>query len=138
MGSILRIGQLVDCPALNVYSDPRSWFDRRDEIKGIIAQHMKTQTTAHWLSILEPADVWCADVFSWSRLVEHEAFQALDMIQDVTCRDGSILRTTRCPIRIDGEIYKSSHGAPRVGQHTESIAEEFGLFARRNGSEVKR
>jgi crotonobetainyl-CoA:carnitine CoA-transferase CaiB-like acyl-CoA transferase len=134
MGSIVRIGELVGCAALQVYADPKSWFDRRDEIKGIIAEHLKTQTTAHWLAILEPADVWCADVFTWSRLVEHDAFQALDMIQDVTCRDGSILRTTRCPIRIDGEIYKSAHGAPRVGQHTQSIAEEFNLFARRNGA----
>ena len=65
-------------------------------------------------------------------------FRALDMIQDVTCRDGSVLRTIRCPTRIDGEIYKSSQGAPRVGQHTDSITEEFDLFARRNGTELKR
>jgi crotonobetainyl-CoA:carnitine CoA-transferase CaiB-like acyl-CoA transferase len=138
MGSVPKIGELIECPALNAYADPKSWFDRRDEIKGVIAQHLKTQSTGHWLATLEPADIWCADVFTWSHLVQHEAFHALDMIQDVKCRDGSVLRTTRCPIRIDGEIYKSSQGAPRVGQHTDSITEEFELFAHRNGAELKR
>jgi CoA:oxalate CoA-transferase len=134
MGSVPRIGELISCPAMNAYTDPKSWFDSRDEIKAVLAQHLKTQSTGHWLALLEPADIWCADVFTWSHLVQHEAFQALELIQDVTCRDGSVLRTTRCPIRIDGEIYTSSQGAPRVGQHTDSITEEFGLFARRDGT----
>jgi crotonobetainyl-CoA:carnitine CoA-transferase CaiB-like acyl-CoA transferase len=136
MGSVPRIGELIACPALGAYTDPKSWFECRDEIKGILARHLRTQSTSYWLAILEPADIWCADVFTWSRLVQHEAFQALDMLQDVTCRDGSVLRTTRCPIRIDGETYKSSHGAPRVGQHTDSIMKEFDLRAHRNGVEL--
>jgi crotonobetainyl-CoA:carnitine CoA-transferase CaiB-like acyl-CoA transferase len=138
MGSVTRLGELIGCPAMNSYADPKSWFERRDEIKGILAEHLKTRSTDQWLAILEPADVWCSDVFTWPRLVKHEAFHALDMVQDVTCRDGSVLRTTRCPIRIDGEIYKSSNGAPRVGQHTDSITEEFDLcVSDRNEIELK-
>ncbi|MGB7189873.1 MAG: CaiB/BaiF CoA-transferase family protein [Acidobacteriaceae bacterium] len=129
MGSVTRLGELIGCPTVNSYADPQSWFKSRDEIKGILAEHLKTRSTDQWLAILEPADIWCSDVFTWPRLMKHEAFHALDMIQDVTCRDGSVLRTTRCPIRIDGEIYKCSDGAPRVGQHTDSITEEFDLCA---------
>jgi crotonobetainyl-CoA:carnitine CoA-transferase CaiB-like acyl-CoA transferase len=57
--------------------------------------------------------------------MEHEAFQAIDFIQEVSRREGVSLRTTRCPIRIDGEIYKSPIGAPSLGQHTEAILAEF-------------
>ena len=127
MGSVTRLGELLECPAMAFYADPKSWFESRDEIKRILANHLKTRTTDEWLAVLEPADIWCSDVFTWSQLVNHDAFKALDMVQDVMCRDGSILRTTRCPIRIDGEIYKSSNGAPRVGQHTGDITEEFAL-----------
>jgi CoA:oxalate CoA-transferase len=130
MGSVTRLGELLGCPALAAYQDPKSWFARRDEIKGILVEHLKTQNTAHWLAILEPADIWCSDVFTWDRLMRHEAFRALDMVQEVACRDGSVLRTTRCPIRIDGQVYKSAGGAPKVGQHTGKIAAEFGLPAR--------
>lgn len=129
MGSITKLGELLECSDLVLYADPKSWFERRDEIKSILAEHLKTQSTDHWLAILEPADVWCSDVFTWARLVKHKAFEALEMVQDVTCRDGSILRTTRCPIRIDGQIYKSSNGAPRVGQHTNDISKEFNMGA---------
>ena len=40
---------------------------------------------------------------------------------------GADLMTTRCPIRIDGEILTSSLAAPRIGEHNDVIAEEFGL-----------
>jgi CoA:oxalate CoA-transferase len=127
MGSVTRLGELLGCPALALYVDPKSWFEHRDEIKSVLAEHLKAHTTVQWLAILEPADIWCSEVLTWSRLVNHDAFRALDMLQDIMCRDGSTLRTTRCPIRIDGQIYKSSNGAPRVGQHTEDITEEFDL-----------
>jgi len=130
MGSVTRLGELLVCPGLAAYSDPKSWFTRRDEIKRVLVEHLKTQTTAHWLAILEPADIWCSDVFTWDRLIEHKAFRELDMIQEVTSRNGSAMRTTRCPIRIDGEIYKYESGAPLVGQHTAKIIEQFGLAER--------
>src|SRR5947209_14046382 len=127
MGSVTRLGELLNCPALLAYSDPKLLFDRRDEIKGILVDHLKTQTTAHWLSILELADVWCSDVYTWPKLFQDEAFQVLDMVQEVSRRSGVSLRTTRCPIRIDGEILKSAHGAPLLGEHTEQIVREFSL-----------
>ena len=127
MSSVTRLGELLDCPALLKYVDPQTWFTHRDEIKRILADHLKTQTTSHWLSLLEPADIWCSDVFTWPRLMEHEGFKVLDMIQRVSRDNGASLLTTRCPIRVDGQIYKSSRGAPRVGEHTEQIALEYGL-----------
>ena len=131
MGSILRLGELLDCTALTVYTDPASLFDRRDEIKSILVDHLKQQTTQHWLAILEPADVWCSDVLTWDRLFAHEAFRALKMIQHIDGRPGSAtpsaMRTTRCPIRIDGELLTSSVAAPRIGEHNRPISEEFDL-----------
>ncbi|MDQ8179386.1 CaiB/BaiF CoA-transferase family protein [Pelagicoccus sp. SDUM812005] len=127
MGSIVTLGKLIGCPALEEYEDSELWFSRRDEIKSVLGKHLQVQPTKHWLSILEAADFWCADVLSWPRLWETEAFQALDFVQDVTREDGPTLKTTRCPITIDGERFKSSVGAPRVGQHTERIENEFSL-----------
>ncbi len=131
MGSILKLGQLLQCPGLAAYIDPASLFDQRDEIKSILAAHLKQQTTQHWLSILEPADVWCSDVLTWDRLFAHESFQALQMIQSIDSRprasSTSAMRTTRCPIRIDGELLTSSLYAPRIGEHNQIIADEFNL-----------
>ncbi|MCZ2151626.1 MAG: CoA transferase [Bryobacterales bacterium] len=127
MNPVTRLGELLGCPALLAYSDSRSPFEKRDEIKRILMNHLKTAATAHWLGILEPAGAWCSDVLTWPRLFEHEGFRALDMVQEVMRGKDVSLRTTRCPIRIDGEIYKSPLGAPRLGEHTAPIMEEFAL-----------
>jgi CoA:oxalate CoA-transferase len=126
MGSVVVLGKLLGSPELEAYQDTRTWFTQRDAIKRLLAEHLATQSTGHWLSILEPAGYWCSDVLTWSRLLASEPFQVLDMVQDVVCRSGVVLRTTRCPIRIDGEIFKSTKPAPAVGEHTAGIREEFG------------
>ena len=123
MGSIPTLGELLDLPALVAYRDPDSWFTERDEIKARLAKHLRNATTSHWLAILEPADMWCADVYTWPRLLEHEGFKALDMLQQVSRDDASFV-TTRCPIRIDGTVVTSSVAAPRLGEHKPLFGDE--------------
>ncbi len=127
MGSVPKLGELLGLPALAQFGDPQTWFSRRDEIKQLLVDHLKTRPTRHWLDRLVPADFWCAEVLSWSQLWNTDGFRALDFVQEVTRDDGPTLRTTRCPIKIDGEIFKSPRGAPRVGQHTQEIQTEFSL-----------
>lgn len=125
MGSIPQLAQLLQCDGLSAYTDGASAFHQRDEIKGILATHLQTDTTQKWLSILQPADIWCAEVLNWKELMQSEGFKTLEMVQEVTMEDGYQYRTTRCPIRIDGELLTSSKGSPKLGQNTESILNEL-------------
>ena len=125
MGLIPQLGELLGCEALLAFSDPKTWFEQRDEIKGILVQHLKTESTQHWLDLLEPADIWCAQVMDWGTLRKTEGYMALDMEQTIVCPAGTEIPTLRCPIRINGEVYKSTKGAPSVGQHTENLNKEF-------------
>ncbi len=127
MGSVTKLGELLELPPLAQFTDASTWFTRRDEIKQLLVDHLKTRPTRAWLERLEPADYWCAEVLNWSRLWETEAFKQLDWVQEVTRDDGPTLRTTRCPITIDGQRLTSPRGAPRVGQHTRQIQTEFSL-----------
>lgn len=127
MGSVPRLGELLKCTALLQFSNPSTWFEERDAIKSLLAEHLKTEGTKYWLSILEPADIWCSDVLTWPALVQHEGFQILNMQQEIRSRNGTVINTTRCPIRIDGEVYKSPDGAPGIGQHSDEIIKEFSL-----------
>jgi CoA:oxalate CoA-transferase len=127
MGSLVQLAGLLECPALLAWSAPEAAFDQRDEIKALLAEHLTQRTTEQWLARLEPADYWCADVFTWPKLMEHPAFQALDMLQTVGRDDRLTMTTTRCPIRIDSGLLTSSRGAPRLGEHTDSLRREFHL-----------
>jgi len=127
MGSVPQLGELLSYEPLLTYSDSRTWFTHRDEIKAHLVTHLKTETTRYWLDILEAADIWCSDVFTWERLRQEEGYKVLDFEQDVTNSNGTVLRTSRCPIRIDQQIYKHAKGAPFVGEDNTSIKKEFDL-----------
>jgi len=127
MGKIPQLGELLGCPPLLNFPEPASWFKQRDEIKATLAQHLTTKPTAEWLAVLEPADIWCADVLNWQRLTAHEGYKILGMEQSVMRGDGFKYRTTNCPVRMDGQRPRSALGSPKLGEHTEKIAREFSL-----------
>ncbi|MBK8084880.1 MAG: CoA transferase [Devosia sp.] len=123
-----RIADLLDLPALAPYRDmPGSWFTERDAIKTIIAARLATRSTAEWLALLEPADIWCAKVLEWPELLESEGFRVLDMLQTVRRFDGVSIETTRSPIRVDGQRSRTHRAAPLIGEQSQAIREEFGL-----------
>ncbi len=128
MTPISKLADLLAIPDLAPYrEDPSTWFTARDEVKAIVAQRVATETTDHWLAILEPADVWCAKVLQWPELLESDGFKALDMLQRVEREDGVSILTTRSPIRVDGERPPASRAAPTVGQHSAAILRELGF-----------
>ncbi|MES2276439.1 MAG: CoA transferase [Bacteroidota bacterium] len=125
MGSIPQLGMLLGCDGLLTYTDVAQAFHQRDEIKAILAAHLQSNTTEHWLVILQAADIWCAEVMNWDTLMQHDGFKVLDMIQEVQMADGFKYRTTRNPIRMDGELFTSAKGSPKLGQDNQKIINEI-------------
>lgn len=127
MGNIVELATLLSCSDLLMFSQSAEWFDKRDAIKTILANHLVTQSTQHWLSILEPADIWCAQVLEYKELIQEEAYQKLQMEIVVKNSKGLSVTTTRCPIRIDGNILSSEKGAPFLGEDNAAIDQRFSL-----------
>jgi CoA:oxalate CoA-transferase len=121
LGSLLGISQLAE---VKTSADA---FRRRDEIKRLIADGLRHESTEHWLGILDAADIWCSEVLDWPKLLGSAGFQELRMLQTLTNGKGLEILTTRCPFRIDGEALSSATLAPKVGEQTAAITEEFGL-----------
>jgi CoA:oxalate CoA-transferase len=126
MTHLPTLGKLLDLPALQI-SNSVEGFQRRDEIKKVIAERLKEHTTEHWLGILNAADIWCAEVLDWPKLCASKAFEELAMVQTLTDGRGVEILTTRLPIRLDGSLLTSAGLAPAVGEHTAIIQREFGL-----------
>ena len=91
----------------------------------IMAAAIRTRTTADWLAVLQPADIWCSEVLDWSRMLESEAFQSLDF-QQVIRRNGTVeLNALRGPLRIDRMTLKSDRAAPALGADRDRIITEL-------------
>nr|WP_315197603.1 CaiB/BaiF CoA-transferase family protein [uncultured Flavobacterium sp.] len=123
MGSIPVLASLLQCVELLQF--PENKFKMRDEIKNILSTHLQTQETQFWLDILEPADIWCAKVLNYKQLFAEEGFRVLNFTQKVEMADSYTYKTTRCPIKIDGEYFTSPKGSPKLGQDNERIIKEF-------------
>ncbi|WP_343314747.1 CaiB/BaiF CoA-transferase family protein [Brucella sp. BE17] len=128
MTPIPKLAALLQAATLAPFADdPSSWFTKRDAIKRLIAARIAEKTVDEWLAILEPADIWCSRVLNWKELLSSEGFSVLDMLQTVTREDDVSITTTRSPLRINGLRSKVARAAPRIGENSKEIREEFGL-----------
>jgi crotonobetainyl-CoA:carnitine CoA-transferase CaiB-like acyl-CoA transferase len=128
MTPLSRLGTLLglaDHPDWDATADA---FAARDRLGNVIAARIAEQSVADWLALLEPADIWCAEVLDWPRLMQSATFRALDMVHQVTRSDGVRLSALRGPLRIDGlRPPGNGRAAPAVGADSARIRAEFGL-----------
>ena len=128
MTPVPQLGQLLGLD-LSMYEDPQSWWSEQSAIVKKLSDLLSTQSTDHWLAILDKADIWCAPVLTLPELIESEGFKELDMKQETVRRGKSgaevKIPTTRSPMKIDGKTIKHRKGAPHVGEDTEKIRKEF-------------
>ncbi len=127
MTPVPALGKLLGLDSIIQFDDQKDWFVKRDEIKKLIGDWLILKNTQEWLDVLQPADIWCSEVLEWDKLLQDEGFKVLDMIQEIKRPDGLSIKTLRCPIRINNEISKSSIAAPKIGENTLPISEEFNL-----------
>src|SRR3954470_9623009 len=126
MTPISKLVSLLELGALRPFADhPDSWFTARDDIKIVLAGHLKTRPTSDWLAVFEPGDVWAAKVMTWPELLDSDAFSALDLLQTVDRDDGVSITTTRAPLKVDGQRPSCTEAAPRLGQHSGAVRTEF-------------
>ena len=63
----------------------------------------------------------------YDELVQQEGYKVLNMEITVKTSNGLEVRTTRCPIRVDGKLLISDKGAPQLGEHNLMIEKQFDL-----------
>jgi crotonobetainyl-CoA:carnitine CoA-transferase CaiB-like acyl-CoA transferase len=119
LGEVIGNARLAAWPS-------NQWLSERDAIKGEIARHLVTETSAYWLGLLDAAGLWVAPVLDWPGLIEQPGFKALDAIQTIHSGDET-MRTTGSPIRIDGQRLKAPRAAPRLGEDNARVDAELGL-----------
>jgi len=123
-----KLTALMQCPGLEpFFDDSDALLRQRDAIKGVLDTHIRTRTTAAWLKILQPADIWCSEVLDWPTLMGTPAFAQLDLVQALSRADAPLLNSLRNPLRLDGATLKSDRAAPTLGADTQTICTEFSL-----------
>ena len=93
----------------------------------LMAEILKTQTTEHWLDVLDREDVPCGPVLTRDDVHLHPQVQANGIIVEDEHPVVGLVRQARPAERMDGTPSEITRQAPLLGQHSDEILEEIGM-----------
>ncbi len=101
-----------------------------DAASALIAEEMKTRSTADWLALLEHADIPVQRMNSLRDVVEDPHLSAIGYFRDVEHPSEGRIRTMAVPSEWSESQPGYRRHAPRHGEHTREILGEAGYSAR--------
>ncbi|WP_431298662.1 CaiB/BaiF CoA transferase family protein [Tabrizicola sp. BL-A-41-H6] len=120
-----KLDLLAEITGLDAATAGLDAFAARDVIKAGLAVRLAEQPTDHWMAAFIAADIWAAPVLDWQGFAASGMFETLDMLHEVQRGDVK-LRTTRLPIKIDGQRPASDRAAPALGDANGLLAKGWG------------
>ena len=91
----------------------------------LMAEILKTQTTEHWLDVLDREDVPCGPVLTRDDVHLHPQVQANGIIVEDEHPVVGLVRQARPAERMDGTPSEITRQAPLLGQHSDEILGEI-------------
>lgn len=113
MMDIYQLADAIGCEAIKQFGKDEG-FSKRDEIKKILGDFFLQHNSEVWIDYLHEHGLWAMEVLDWEKMMQQQAYKVLEMEQEIET-NGKRIITTRCPIRINGEIITNSKPAPALG-----------------------
>ena len=109
------------------FSSEDSWT-RQDEISALIADVLKTATTAEWVARLEPLEIWHAPVQGYAEIAADPQVAHMKSLVTVkgTGETGAPLTLVNHPVLYDGESAEVRLPPQRLGAQTAQVLAELG------------
>ena len=123
-----RFFAMIDRPDLA--DDPRyatlhSRTQHVDELYGLVAEHLATDTTAVWFTRFREAAIPAAPYNSVDDVFTDEHFLAVGLFEEVDHPTEGRLLQCVTPITIDGERVGNDGPAPALGADTDAVFDEL-------------
>ena len=121
----------VDAPDLRPddarFADARSRARHRDELQGILAQVLLTETTSHWVERLVARGIPASGVDTVAELVDNPQARHLRMIQRLPGGGNGAFRAVRHPVTLERTPTSLRSSPAEPGQHTDEVLEACGF-----------
>ena len=121
-----RLDQYAANPHLHDFAARRRHVN---EVEGIIADILRTLTTAEALALLERCDIPCAPVNDLDALIDDPHLAAVEFFQIEPHPTEGRIRYNGIPSRWNGAALKITRHAPRLGEHSLAVLQEAGIAA---------
>lgn len=119
------VGILGD-DSLLVYDDPRTLFDKRDEIWEKLSALTRKWTTADLLEAMLAVDIWCGEVKTHLQAEKDPQVEHMGMITSYRHPVAGKVKVVAPAVKLSETPATIDRPAPLVGEHTREILREFG------------
>lgn len=118
-----RFSQCIDIPELldPAYARQPARLAAKDRIDGLVAERLRSRPTAHWLALLQQAQIPCGPVNTFDQALADPQVRARDMVVNVPLPDGSTLPMPGNPVKLSAAQATAWTSPPTLGQHTDSV-----------------
>ena len=92
----------------------------------IMEETFRTQTTAHWVKVLERAGVPCGPIYNIEQVYADPHVQSRDMAVELQHPKAGDIRNIGVAVKLSDTPGSVRTPAPLLGQHTDEVLAEFG------------
>ena len=108
------------------YASNAARFRNRKALMQLLADIMKTENSAHWLSLFERNSVPAGPIYRMNEVFADPQVQQLGIAQPVPNRDGDEMRLVGQPVTLSRTPAALVSAIPEKGAHSEAILKEIG------------
>lgn len=126
MSPFATLIDVLDAPELKVYDDPKTLYDKRDEIWRELARRTGEWHRDTLLEALLTADIWCGEVKTHLEAAEDPQVAHLGLIQSYQHPTAGEVKVVGPAVGMSATPAKISRPAPLVGEHTREVLREAG------------
>jgi crotonobetainyl-CoA:carnitine CoA-transferase CaiB-like acyl-CoA transferase len=131
-GNWERIAKLVDAPEL--IADPRfvdnsARMANRDALTALLADHLRTRPTAHWLQAFDAAGIPAGPIQDIGQMAADPQTLAREMVVETVHPIAGRTRALGLPIKFSATPGGIHRPAPTFGQHTREVLLQHGFSA---------
>jgi crotonobetainyl-CoA:carnitine CoA-transferase CaiB-like acyl-CoA transferase len=102
--------------------------ENRDALETVMNAVLSTNTTDHWVAVLEAAGGPCGRVNNYAQMLADPQVRHRGLVQDASDPELGEVPHIRTPIKI-GEGVRVRTVAPKLGEHNAEIFDRLGLSA---------
>ena len=111
------------------FKDNADRMANREALVQAMESVLETDSTEHWVARFDAAGVPAGPVHKIGQAVQHPQALAREMVVQTKHPDAGEVRSIGNPVKLSASPGSSDRPAPRFGEHTREVLEEFGFAA---------